>query len=417
MKTPRNVGLGKYPHKLKDGQHPHHALSAFMVRNKMKPGRYADGNGLHLVIDPSGARRWILRTVVGGKRCDIGLGSVALVTLHTARKEATRLREMARSGGDPLAQRRKERRTVPTFREAAEQVHKLHSPSWKNEKHAEQWIASLKKNVFDELGNVRCDRISQADVLRVLSPLWLKRPETARRIRQRIKLVMAWAKANGYRTGDNPVEGLGTVLPAQTDTPHHMASMPYAEVPAFVTTLRKSDAGNITKLLFEFLILCACRTNEAIGAQWSEVDLEGKVWTIPSARMKAKKEHRAPLSARCVEILNEARRFNHTRYPLVFPNLITGERLSNMVLLMQVRRMKLPYTVHGFRSSFRDWASEKTHTPHAVMEAALAHAEHDKTVAAYARSDLLDLRRKLMEQWARHCTTTKAEVVQIGTVA
>lgn len=398
----------------KSGKHPQHAMSTVRVNTLSKPGRYADGNGLYLVVDPSGAKRWVLRTVIGGKRRDLGLGGYTVVPLAEARKEAARLRGIARSGGDPLTQRRKERRSIPTFAEAAREVHKLHSPAWKNAKHSIEWLRSLEVHVFPALRDMRVDLVSQADVLKALSALWLQKPETGRRIKQRIRLVLSWAKARGFRSGDNPVEGLSTVLPAQTDKPVHHAAMPYAEIPAFVHKLRKSDTLPIVKLAFEFLILTACRTNEVLGAQWSEFDLDKALWAIPPARMKAKREHRVPLSPRCIEILNEAKGFDYRRGLYVFSNPATGEKLSNMALLMIMKRAKFPYVPHGFRSSFRDWAAERTNTPSAVMEAALAHAEHDKTVAAYARSDLFERRTKLMEKWQQHCMAAKAEIVPIG---
>src|SRR5487761_2306 len=240
------------PHRLKQGRHPSNALSPHHVSAVMKPGRYADGNGLYLVVDHRGSKYWILRTVIAGKRCDIGLGSAALVSLARARREAARLRDMARSGGDPLAQRRKERRGMPAVEQAAREVHTAHAAAWKNAKHGKQWISTLEEYVFPMMGGLRVDHVATSDVLKVLTPVWLKKPETARRIRQRIKLVLNWAKASGYRSGDNPVDGLGTVLPAQTDDPVHHAALPYAEVPAFISSLRTSDALPITRLAFEF---------------------------------------------------------------------------------------------------------------------------------------------------------------------
>jgi len=400
------------PHRLKQGRHPSNALTPHRVSAVMKPGRYADGNGLYLVVDHRGSKYWILRTVIAGKRCDIGLGSAALVLLAKARREAARLRDMARSGGDPLAQRRKERRVMPVFEQAAREVHTAHAAAWKNAKHGKQWISTLEEYVFPMMGSLRVDHVATSDVLKVLTPVWLKKPETARRIRQRIKLVLNWAKASGYRSGDNPVDGLGTVLPAQTDDPVHHAALPYAEVPAFISSLRRSDALPITRLAFEFLILTATRTNETLGALWDEIDGNGKVWTIAGSRMKAGREHRVPLSPRCIEILTEARNF-WVRGPFVFGNSVTGDKLSNMALLMMLRRMNIKITAHGFRSSFRDWAAEKTNMPNAVCERALAHAIHDKTEKAYERTDLFDKRVRLMERWAAFATAVKADVVPI----
>ena len=398
--------------KVKHGRHPSNVLSPHRVSAVMKPGRYADGNGLYLMVDRNCAKRWVLRTVITGKRCDIGLGSAALVPLARARREAARLRDMARSGGDPLAQRRKERRVMPTFEQAAREVHTAHAAAWKNVKHAKQWISTLEEYVFPMMGSLRVDHVATPDVLKALTPIWLQKPETARRIRQRIKLVLNWAKASGYRSGDNPVDSLGTVLPAQTDDPQHHTALPYAEVPAFISSLHRSDALPITRLAFEFLILTATRTNETLGALWDEIDADGKVWTIAGSRMKAGREHRVPLSPRCIKILTEARNF-WARGPFVFGNPVTGEKLSNMVLLMVLRRMNTKITAHGFRSSFRDWAAEKTNMPNAVCERALAHEIHDKTEKAYERTDLFDKRVRLMERWAAFATAVKADVVPI----
>ncbi|MHB8403980.1 MAG: tyrosine-type recombinase/integrase [Gammaproteobacteria bacterium] len=396
--------------RLKSGKHPRDTLSARRVATVMKPGKYLDGGGLILVVDHRCAKKWVLRTVIKGKRCDIGLGSAALVTLARARKEAIRLRAMARAGGDPLAHRRKERRTVPTFEQATRKVYEAHAASWRNKKHSESWIASMENDAFPTMGVLRVDQVTTADVLKVLTAIWLEKPETARRIKQRIRLVLDWAKAAGYRSGDNPCDGLKTVLAKQTDDPVHHASMPYREISAFTHRLHKCDALPITKLALEFLILCACRTGEVLGMTWDEVDLDNKTWTIPANRMKANREHKVPLSARCVEILTEARRFGYM--PFIFGNR-GGVQLSNQTMLMVMRRMKLDYVPHGFRASFRTWASEKTNATHAVMEAALAHVEHDATVAAYARSDLFEKRRALMEKWAAHCLAVKADVVAL----
>ena len=346
-------------------KHTQKSLSATFVRAKVNAGRYGDGNGLYLIVDPSGAKRWVLRTVVMGKRRDIGLGGLSLVSLAEAREEATRLRKIARQHGDPLAERRKAQRIVPTFEQAAREVHKAHSASWKNAKHVQQWINTLTDYVFPVFGSMSVDQVHTPEVLKALSPIWLKKPETARRVRQRIKTVFDWAKAAGFRSGDNPVDGISKVLPKQSNTQAHHAALPYAEIPTFIKALRKTDASKTAQLAFEFLILTATRTNEVINATWSEIDLKGETWTIPSSRMKTKREHRIPLSRRCIEILKEAHKLSMDNLS-VFPNLLTGKPLSNMVFLMLLRRMKQDVTAHGFRSSFRDWASERTNIPHDV---------------------------------------------------
>jgi len=349
-----------------------------------------------------------------GKRRDIGLGGLSLVSLAEAREEATRLRKIARQQGDPLAERRKEQRVVPTFAQAAREVHKAHSASWKNVKHTQQWINTLKDYVFPVFGSLRVDQVHTPEVLKALSPIWLKKPETARRVRQRIKTVFDWAKAAGFRSGDNPVDGISKVLPKQSNTQAHHAALPYAEIPTFIKALRKTDASKTAQLAFEFLILTATRTNEVINATWSEIDLKGETWTIPRSRMKTKRDHRIPLSRRCIEILKEAHKLSIDNLS-VFPNPLTGKPLSNMVFLMLLRRMKQDVTAHGFRSSFRDWASERTNIPHDVCEAALAHNLKDKTEAAYKRTDLFDKRRELMESWAAFVTRTQADVIPLIT--
>lgn len=388
-------------------------LNAVRVRSLKAPGRYGDGNGLYLVIEPSGARRWVLRTVVKGKRCDIGLGSARLVPLAEARDEATRLRRIARAGGDPLAERRRERLTVPTFRVAAETVHASHAAAFRNAKHRAQWLASLKADVFPVFGDRLVNEIESGDVLKALSPIWTTKPETARRLKQRIKVVFDWAKASGFRTGDNPVDGVTKVLPKVRPVASHHAALPYAQVPAFLEALREADAAEPTKLAFEFLILTAARTSEVIGARWEEIGLDAKTWTIPAARIKAGREHRVPLSPRCVELLERAQAIADGG-PYVFPGRSPKAPLSNMVFLMLLRRLEREgITAHGFRSAFRDWAAERTNFARSVCEAALAHVLKDKTEAAYFRSDLFEQRRSLMDTWSAFAMTTTADVVTL----
>jgi len=395
------------------GKHPDRRLNAVKVRNASRPGRYADGNGLYLVVDDTGAKRWLLRTVVAGKRRDIGLGSVSLVQLADAREEAARLRRMARSGGDPLAERRRERRVVPTFREAAKAVHKAHATTFRNRKHASQWLASLEADVFPVFGDRPVSSIDSADVLRALTPIWNSKPETARRLKQRIRVVLDWAKASGHRTGDNAVDGVARVLPKHKGTARHHAALPYAKVPAFLEQLRASDAGESTKLAFEFLVLTAARTSEVLGARWAEIDREAGVWTVPATRIKAGREHRVPLSARCLEILGRAAAIADGG-PFVFPGRTSSTPLSNMVFLMLLRRLgRDDITAHGFRSSFRDWAAERTNAPRAAVEACLAHVIKDKAEAAYFRSDLFDKRRELMSRWTWAATDARADVLQM----
>ncbi|MEM7731132.1 MAG: integrase arm-type DNA-binding domain-containing protein, partial [Pseudomonadota bacterium] len=346
------------------GRHPEKKLTAVAVNAAKLPGRYADGNGLYLVVSPSGAKTWLLRCVVQGRRRDIGLGSVRLVTLAEARDEATMLRKAARAGDDPLAARQRARRGVPTFAEAAERVHGEHKASWRNPKHAQQWINTLTTYAFPIIGHRRVDHIQTQDVLKVLTPIWLAKPETARRVRQRIGTVLDWARAAGFREGENPVASVTSGLPKQTQPKGHHSALPYAEVPSFMSDLRACGAGEEVRLAFEFLILTAARTGEVLGATWGEVDLDAKVWTVPASRMKAKREHRVPLSPRAMAILARAKElagYSNDEMPdagaFVFPGTKRERPLSNMALTMVLRRMRSAdrgtgragVTAHGFR--------------------------------------------------------------------
>src|ERR1035437_7736963 len=266
------------------GRHPEKALSSIKIRNLSKPGRYTDGGGLYLIVDPSGAKRWVLRTVIRGTRSDLGLGSISLVSLAEAREEAAKLRKIARADGDPLAERRKERRVVPTFEKAARTFHGTLAGSWRNVKHAAPWMNTLRDYAFPIMGRRRVDHIDSADILKALNPIWLTKPETALRVLQRIRAVMDWAKASGLRSGDNPVDGVSKVLPKQKDTETHHTALPYADVPGFIQKLQNVEASASSRLAFEFMILTATRTSEVLKANWSEIDFQTKTWTIPSSR-------------------------------------------------------------------------------------------------------------------------------------
>jgi len=384
---------------VKAGKHPEKALSAVRVRNLNVPGRYADGNGLYLVVEPSGAKRWLLRIVVQGRRRDIGLGGLSLVGLAEAREKALAYRKLAREGGDPLAERRRVKVVIPTFAEAAEAVHAEHKASWKNEKHAAQWISTLTTYALPFIGEKKLNEIGTPDVLKVLSPIWLSKPETSRRVRQRMGTVFDWAKAAGHRSGENPIDGVEKGLPKQPEKSNHHEALPYVDVPAFVMELRSLDSDEIVRLAFEFLILTASRTGEVVGARWSEIDLKQKLWIIPGKRMKAGREHRVPLVARTEEILAQVK-LHAASSEYVFPGRTYEKPISNMAFLMLIRRSKRTITAHGFRSSFRDWASEATSFPREVAEMALAHTVENKVEAAYRRGDLLEKRREMMAAWA-----------------
>jgi len=397
------------------GRHPQQRFTAVAIRAKTTPGRYADGNGLYLVVDPSGAQRWIWRGVIHGKRSDLGLGSTTLVSLATAREKALSCRRLARDGGNPKAERIRATRQIPTFKEAAERWHTEHGKAFKNAKHAAQWLSSLERDVFPTIGQQRVDTIASGDVLKVLTAVWIEKPETARRLKQRMKLVFDWAKASGFRSTDNPTDGVTKVLPRHKNGDSHHAALPYPKVPTFLTTLRSCNASETVREAFEVLILTATRTNEVLGAQWSEIDHGAAVWTIPGSRMKSGRAHRIPLSDRVLELFARAReRSGDSLY--VFPGQkIRTKPLSNMSFLMTLRRLKYTdITAHGFRSSFRDWAAERTNVPRDVCETALAHVKKDKAEAAYNRTDLFEKRRDLMTSWARFATGTPATVVAIG---
>lgn len=383
-------------------KHPSQALSPAHVRNLKTPGRYADGNGLYLVVDPSGAKRWLLRIVVMGKRRDIGLGGLATVGLAEARQQATKMRGVARDGGDPLEERLSKRRVLPTFEKAAYETHTNLKPSWKNPKHGDQWINTLKQYVFPVMGSKPVNLITSADVLAALTPIWQAKAETARRILQRINAVMHWAKAKGYTAGDNPTEGVRQALPKVKPSRKHHAFLPYEDVPAFLKKLKSSGEPSASKLALEFAILTGARTNEVLGMTWQEVDLRKRLWNVPAARMKPGVDHRVPLSRRCSAILKSARALGNTS-PYVFPGEKKGRPLSNMTFLMTLRRMRLKVTGHGFRTSLRVWAAEQTNFPPRVAEAAISHKIKDKAEAAYNRTDLLEKRREMMNLWADYC--------------
>ncbi len=392
-------------------RHPQQALTARAVHTAKATGRtrrLADGGGLYLVVSPSGSKSWMLRTVVKGKRCDIGLGGVSLVSLQEAREQAVRLRKIARADGDPIAERRHERRTVPTFEAAATQVHASHAPTFKSEKHRKQWLSSLTP-MFAAFGAKRVDAFTSADILGAISAQWLERPATSRRVLQRIRVIFDWCKAQGFCAGDNPTDGVTKVLPKHRTAPVHYAALPYPHVAAFLETLRAANARESVKLAFEFTILCATRTSETLDATWPEIDREANTWTIPGVRMKPGSDHRVPLAPRCLEILERAQALSDGG-PYVFPGQTASTPLSNTVFLMTLWRMKRrDITTHGFRSTFRDWAAERTNFRRAVCQAALSHTLQDKTEAAYHRTDLFERRRDLMSAWSAFATGTETD--------
>ena len=361
--------------------------------------RRGDGNGLYLFVQPTGSRNWVQRLVIHGRRRDLGLGGFPLVSLREAREQAFANRKVARSGGDPAAEKRRAD-GMPTFAAAAELVWKDKTAGWRHRQHAHDWMASLTRHVLPHIGQIPVSEVTSADVLAALRRIWHARPATARRVRQRISAVLDWAIAMEYRT-DNPCARVGAVLGAQRDQVQHMQALPYGEVAAAVKTVQATGATPAVKLAFELLVLTAARSGEVRGAVWTEIDLTAGVWTIPATRMKAKREHRVPLCGRAVEILEAARTLGDGRGGLVFPSQ-AGRPISITRLAKLLKEQGIAAVPHGFRSSFRDWAAEQTDHPREVVEAALAHAVGNRTEAAYARSDLFERRRRLMDEWANY---------------
>jgi integrase len=381
------------------------ALSAAKVRAISEPGLYADGNGLNLKVEPSGAKRWVQRVTIKGKRHNLGLGGYPVVSLAEAREMADDNQRAIRQGRNPIAEKRRaeqERRqqSLPTFAQAARQVIEIRRPTWSNEKHAAQWANTLATYVYPVIGFLPVNEINSADVLTVLTPIWTEKRETASRVRQRIETVFDWVVAQGWRS-DNPAgKAVLRALPRHSRVKNHFEALNYSKVPEAVARVRECNADLVTRLSFEFLVLTATRSGEVRLASWSEIDEESRTWTIPAERMKARREHRVPLSSRARGILLEVKELEGQEGGLIFPGGRQGRPLSNMTHLLVLRRLEIPAVPHGFRSSFRDWVIEQTNVPWAVGEAALAHNLGNSTETAYARSDLFDRRRELMEAWS-----------------
>lgn len=399
------------------------ALTPLVVKNA-KPGRHSDGGGLQLLVKESGARSWVFRFMLKGKSRDIGLGAASgadAVTLANARTEATKLRLKVQSGIDPIDEREQNEAAKlaaaqaaliagTTFKEVAEAHIDANEESWRNPKHRQQWRNTMTAYVYPKIGELSVADVDTPHVLSIIEPIWREKPETASRVRGRIETILDAAKARGYRQGENPARWRGhlaQILPNVSKTKearnrklgrdgHHKA-LPYDEVPAFIAELRKREA--VTAMALEFAILTCARTSEALKATWDEIDFAKAVWTVPPDRMKATKEHRVPLSPRALELLKTAQVLGG-RHLFPAPRAAT---LSDMSLLMLLKRMKVNTTTHGFRSSLRDWASERTNFPHEVCEMTLSHTISNKVEAAYRRGDLFEKRRKLMEAWADFC--------------
>ena len=371
------------------------------VRNLKTPGRFPDGETLYLKIWPSGAKSWVQRLVIGGRRTDLGLGAYPVVSLAQARRKAQDNRALAKSGGDPLAEKREEAMVaaMPTFEALALQHIAEHRHAWRNAKHAGQWLSTLETYAFPSIGAVKVNEVSRKQVVDALSPIWHTKAETARRVRQRVRAVMDRAVALGYIDFNPAGDAINGALTKMPRVRAHHRALPYQELPAALDAVRGSTASPSVKLAFEMLALTACRSGEVRGMTWDEVDLEKATWAVPATRMKAGKLHRVPLSLRALAILRESHSLNQGD-GIVFPPPRSGGTLSDMAFTQMLRRLGLDFVPHGLRSSFRDWAAEQTDASHAVMESALAHTVGNATEAAYARSDLFDLRRGLMEKWS-----------------
>ena len=372
-------------------------LNTRKVKSLSEPGTYTDGAGLTLRLQPTGSKSWVLRLTVEEKRRNYGLGGYPDVSLAEARAQARAMRSRARQGLDPVVN---EAPRIPQFTEAAETVIGLRPPTWSSPRHAVQWSESLRLHALPVLGKKPVDKITTADVLTVLQPIWTSKPETAGRVRQRIAVVFDFCIAAGWRH-DNPCNGaLKAALPRRNRVKRHHPALPYAELPDALLSLRAAPGRDSTRLGLEFVILTAAHAGEVRGAQWDEMDLEAGIWTVPAERMKMRRPHRVPLSTGALAVLKEAREFSDRG--LIFPsNRNPGKPLSNMAFTMMLRRAGYgDSTVHGMRATFRTWALEQTDTPWAVAEAALAHSLGGQEVQAYARSDLFERRLELMQEWS-----------------
>lgn len=401
-------------------------LNALQVAKLEKPGYYCDGGGLYLQVSKSGSKSWIMRYTLVGKPCEMGLGSLNAFSLAEARVRAKAQRKLLTDGINPLETKRGNllanrmaEANIITFDAAATAFIAANSPAWRNAKHADQWRNTIATYASPVIGALPVSKIDTAHVLRILTPIWLEKTETATRLRGRIEKILDWAKAQGYRAGDNPAAWRGHLdaglLPAPSkvaDTGHH-AALPWSEIGAFMVALKAMQGAGARAM--EIIILTATRTSEVLNAKWTEIDLDAKLWTIPKERMKSFKEHRVPLSDAAITLLTTIKA-ESKGVGYIFPGKKKDTALSNMTCLATLKRMgRADITVHGFRSTFRDWVSETTSYPRDVAEMALAHTIEDKSEAAYRRGDLIEKRRALMADWAVHCGTVlvAADVVPI----
>ena len=386
-------------------------LTATAVKASRMPGRHGDGDGLFLVVSKSGSASWVVRVQKAGRRRDIGIGSAKKVSLAAAREKAAVVRSQMEAGLDPVAERRKAE-GIPTFREAAAIVFAASQKTWRSGKHQWQWMRTLEMFAFPTIGDIRVSEITASQVHDVLAAIWLEKPETARRVRQRIGMVLDWAYSKGFRETEAPMRSISKGLPRQPRNAGHHAAMPFADLPAFLARLREKETWG--RLALEAAILTAARSGEIRGATWDEIDFDAGLWTIPAGRMKAGKPHVVPLSPAARRIFERAAELRTAGARYVFHGARLDKPMSDMTLMKVLRDMKAGCTAHGFRSSFRDWVSESTSFAGDLAEAALAHTIGNKTEAAYRRGNLLEKRRALMDAWGAYCAGAIGNVVRLA---
>ena len=379
-------------------------LTAKFVEHVSDSGKYYDQHGLFLHVRPSGAKKWLQRYTFKGRRREIGLGSAKIVSVATARKNAHQNLVLVSEGIDPIEDKKQDS-VIPKFEAAARKVHEENRPTWRNPKHAAQFITTLETYAFPIIGNMSVKEINSSHILRILSPIWVTKAETAKRVRQRLSTVFKYCVAQQWRTDDPANTAIVEALPNSKRKVQHRRSISYNDVSDFIATVSKSSAGLSTKLGLEFLILTATRSGEVRNARWDEVN--GSLWTVPPERMKAGVAHRVPLPLRCMEILEKAKKISQGS-GYMFEGTKPNKPLSENTFNKLIKELGLEVHAHGFRTSFRTWTQEKTNYPREIAEAALAHSLKDKAEAAYARSDLLEKRAEMMEAWAQFiCSDTK----------
>ncbi len=384
-------------------------LTTKFIENVIKAGKYYDQHGLFLHVRASGAKKWLQRYTIKGRRREVGLGSAKVVSVAKARRNAYNNLILVSEGIDPIEDKKKDK-SIPNFEAACRSVYDANLPTWRNAKHASQFITTLETYAFPVIGNMTIKDITSAHILQILSPIWVTKSETAKRVRQRLSTVFKWCIAKHWRLDDPADIAIVQALPRQSKKIIHRKSISYNEVANFIEIIRGSSGGQSTKLGLEFLILTATRSGEVRKASWNEID--GSLWIIPAERMKAGVTHRIPLSNRCIEILNLARQISKgSKY--IFEGTQANKPLSENTFNKLIKELNLDVHVHGFRTSFRTWTQEKTNYPREIAETALAHSLKDKSEAAYARSDLLEKRAEMMEAWAQFINSSGSDVVQI----